>query len=112
MKTGAMICGIIGGLLGIVIGTFGAGVGALASAAGNSSGELLQFISLAIPIASIAGGALTRANGILAALLMAASAIGMVSVFGVNVFTSIPLALSAIGALLAYLSVTKNMTQQ
>lgn len=105
MKIGAMICGIIGGLLGMVIGMFGAGVGALASATGDSSGAFLQMMSLAIPIASIAGGALTQVNSLLAAVLMIASALGMIFLFGVNAFTGIPLTLTAIGAVLAYQSI-------
>ena len=108
MRTGAMVCGIIGGLVGLVIGMFGAGVGAMASAAGAAGAGMLQLVSIGIPVASIVGAALSKANAFLAGLLMAVSAAGMAFVFGVNAFTGIPLALSGIGALLAFGSASER----
>lgn len=108
MKTAAMVCGIIGGLLGLVIGMFGAGVGALASASGASGAGLFQLISIALPVAAIVGGAISKANAILAGLLMAGSTAGMGFIFGVNAFTGIPLALMGVGALLAFISTNES----
>lgn len=108
MKSGAMVCGIVGGLIGLLIGMFGAGVGALASAAGSSGAGMLQLVSIAIPVAAIVGGAISKANAVVAGLLMAASAAGMAFVFGVNLFTGIPLALTGVGALLAFMSMNEG----
>jgi hypothetical protein len=108
MKTGAMICGIIGGLFGLIIGMFGAGIGAMASAAGSSGAGIFQLISIGIPVASIVGGAIAKASAIAAGILMAASAAGMGYVFGVNAFTGIPLALTGVGALLAFTSTSER----
>ncbi len=108
MKTGAMICGIVGGIFGLIIGMFGAGVGAMASAAGASGAGMFQLISIAIPVASVVGGAVTKANALAAGILMAASTAGMAYIFGVNAFTGIPLALTGIGALLAFMATSER----
>ena len=108
MSIAAMICGLIGGILGIFIGMAGYGYGSFvgfmeptsASAARN-----YQLISLAVPIAGIVGAAIVRANALIAGLLMAASAAGMFHQFGFNMFTGVPLALTAVGALLAFAAI-------
>jgi hypothetical protein len=72
-----MILGIIGGLYGLSIGLFGYGLGALAGAGGAAHAGFFQFISLAIPIASIVGGAIVKAKPMVGAGLMLLSAAGM-----------------------------------
>src|SRR5262245_19402968 len=108
MKTGAMICGIIGGVFSLLFGIFGAGVGAVAQAAGEKSAELFQVVSVVSPVAGIVGGAIVKANAVLAGLLMVASVLGIAYNFGVNAFTGIPLALTGVGALLAFISITEQ----
>lgn len=66
MKTAAMVCGIIGELFGLLIGFFGAGLEALASASGASGAAFFQLVSIAIPVAAIAGGAISKANAVFA----------------------------------------------
>lgn len=104
MQVAAMILGILGGLFGLSIGMFGAGLGSLASAAGDSGGSGLAIVSLLIPIAGLIGGALVKVNHVIAGVLMGLSVLGMGALFGVHMFTAIPLALSGVGSLLAFLS--------
>ena len=66
--------------------------------------------SIAIPAASIIGGAISKANAIFAGILMTLSVIGMALVFGFNGFTAIPLILTAIAALLAFLAAGSGHT--
>lgn len=104
MRVGAMVLGILGGIAGLMIGLFGYALGALAAAGGSGAGAMLQIVSVAIPVASIVGGSMTKAKPLVAGALMGASAIGMVLVFDFNVFTAVPVALSGIGALGAVLA--------
>ncbi len=80
----------------------------MASAAGSAGAGLLQVVSIAIPVTAIVGGAITKANAIVAGVLMVASVLGMALVFGVNGFTGIPLALTGVGALLAFVSTSEQ----
>lgn len=62
---------------------------------------------MAIPIASLVGRGLAKANSIVAGVLMLASAAGMLLVFGFTFFTAIPLVLNAIGGALALMAASE-----
>ncbi len=110
MRNSALILGIVGGLWGMVVGFFGYGYTVLLA---NYGDELQGFVSqvqnpalikaagLVAPILAIAGGAMARSRNLAAAALMLASAVGMYWAFGFGVFTMFPIAMCALGGLLA-----------
>jgi len=124
MRIAAMILGLIGGITGMLVGFFGYGLAELWSwladqaqtvevqtglAVGEDLGDpqapwLTRALSLASPILGITGGALALSARWPAALMMAASAGGMFWAFGFGVFTMFPIAMCAVGSLLAALA--------
>jgi len=110
MLVSAMILGILGGIFGLLVGLFGYVVGGLAGAAGESGGGFLQIVSIAIPVASIVGGAMVKGNTMTGAGLMILSAVGMTVIFGFNFFTAIPLVLSTLGGVLGFITANQMKT--
>jgi len=97
----------MGGLAGFLVGYLCSAVlTGLAESLGWDNGGFYQAIAIAIglPIAAIAGGRLTHSNSILAGILMAISAVGMALTYGMDSFGIVPVALTAAGAMLAFLS--------
>jgi len=101
MKTGALVLGIIGGLVALLYGLLGYG---LASLAGGAEGAgLLKLLSIALPIAALIGAGMVKAKPVIGAALMAIGAIGFVLILGFNFFSLIPVVLLGLGALLGFL---------
>jgi len=119
MLNAAMLLGIIGGIVGMIVGFFGYGFAEVLSwlasflqevesetgfSAEIEAGEdpmVTRLISLFSPILAIAGGAMVREYPLFGAVLMLASAAGMFHGFGFGVFTMFPIAMCAIAGLLA-----------
>lgn len=124
MRNAAMILGIIGGVTGMAVGFFGYGFAEvwswLASQAqqvevhtgvdiGQPVGQpqeplVTRMLALASPILGITGGALVASSAGVAAILLAASAVGMYLGFGFGVFTMFPIAMCGVAAALAALA--------
>ena len=112
MKNAAMVLGIIGGVVGMVVGFFGYGWTELVSwFSGASHGasdslihadnpDRIRFISLFAPILSIAGGAMSTQRPLIGAVLMVLSSIGMYWGFGFGVFTMFPIAMCLVAGLM------------
>ncbi|MEM9780932.1 MAG: hypothetical protein AAF899_00510 [Pseudomonadota bacterium] len=117
MLNAAMVLGIVGGLVGMVVGFFGYGFQeawtliesfvsdvsprAAAEIAPEGDPAIIKLISLLAPILSIAGGAMVHSQRVPGAALMAVSAGGMTYGFGFNVFTMFPIAMCGVAAILA-----------
>jgi hypothetical protein len=106
MKNAAMVLGIIGGTIGMIVGFFGYGwteaaswfSSATSGLSDRAVGEIdnpdrIRFISLFAPILSIAGGAMSPGRPLFGAILMVLSAVGLFWGFGFNVFTMFPIAM-------------------
>ena len=124
MRIAAMVLGLIGGIVGMFVGFFGYGFAELwswlASQAqsvemqtglpvAESAGDpeepwLTRALALVSPILGITGGAMATSLKWPAAAFMAASAGGMFWGFGFGVFTMFPIAMCALGSLLAALA--------
>ncbi len=111
MKSGAMVLGIIGGLIALIYGFVGFGLGSLADAGQAGSGTMVKFLSLVLPIAALIGAGMVKSKPVVGAVLMALAGLGFVLVLGFNFFSLIPVVLLGLAAILGFLSMqedTKN----
>ena len=97
MKVGALVLGIIGGLVALLYGVFGYGLGSLTGDGGA------KFLSIGLPIAALVGAGMVTAKPVIGATLMAIAAMGFVLILGFNFFSLIPVVLLGLGALLGFL---------
>lgn len=112
MRNAALILGIIGGLWGMLVGFFSFGYTELVErfreleeiTGSVADPALIRTTSLVAPILAIAGGAMARSQNIAAGVLLLVSAAGMNYAFGFGVFTMFPIAMCAVGGLLALLA--------
>ncbi len=101
MKTGALVLGIIGGLIALIYGLVGYGLG-IGSAA---------LAEVALPVAALIGAGMVKAKPVIGAALMAIGAIGFVLILGFNFFSLIPVVLLGLGALLGFLGMQEDAKQ-
>lgn len=109
MRNAALVLGIIGGVIGMIVGFFGYGyvefinwfgeVPDLAEQVDNPG--LIQTASIVSPLLAIAGGAMSKMRALWGGVLMLISAGGMYYAFGFNVGTMFPIAMCALGGILA-----------
>ncbi|MFV1877303.1 hypothetical protein [Nioella sp.] len=109
MRNAALVLGIIGGMLGMIVGFFGYGyvtfidtfgeVPDIASQVENP--DLIKAASIISPILALAGGAMARARALWGGIFLLMSAAGMYYAFGFGVFTMFPIALCGLGGVLA-----------
>lgn len=117
MKVG-MVLGIMGGVIALLIGSLGYGltstVSYLATSTDNPSGaEEMEFYSIAaiaLPIVALVGAGLALRNPLISAVLMAASALGMLAVFGIGMISLVPTILLGVASLLIFLNL-QNRSQ-
>ncbi|MGR3289774.1 MAG: hypothetical protein ACU0C9_01065 [Paracoccaceae bacterium] len=109
MRNAALMLGIIGGLVGMIVGFFSYGytefidwfgeVPDIAEQVDNV--RLVRMAGLFAPLLAIAGGAMARSRAMIGGVLMLISAAGMFAGFGFGVFTMFPIAMCALGGVLA-----------
>ena len=109
MRNAALVLGIIGGLIGMVVGFFSYGYTEFIDRFGEIEGlasqvdnvDLIRAASFFAPLRALAGGAMARARALWGGVLMLLSAAGMYHAFHFNVFTMFPIGFCALGGLLA-----------
>jgi len=109
MRNAALMLGIIGGLTGMIVGFFSYGYTEFIAWFGEvpniaeqvENVRLIRTVSLVSPLMAIAGGAMARSRAALGGVLLIASSAGMYYGFGFGVFTMFPIAMCALGGLLA-----------
>jgi len=109
MRNAALTLGVIGGIIGMIVGFFSYGytefidwfgeIDNLAEQVDNV--RLIRTVSLFSPLLAIAGGAMARSRAMPGGILMLISAAGMYYGFGFGVFTMFPIAMTALGGVLA-----------
>ncbi|MGC9369199.1 MAG: hypothetical protein ACP5DX_06620 [Paracoccaceae bacterium] len=112
MRNAALTLGVIAGIIGLIVGFFGYGYTVFIDWFGEvedvaeqvDNPELIRAASLLSPILAIAGGAMARSQNVAAGVLMLLSAAGMYWAFSFNVFTMFPIAMCALGGILALLA--------
>lgn len=109
MRNAALVLGLIGGVLAMIVGFFGYGytdfiekngeIGDLARQVDHPM--VIRAASFLAPILAIAGGAMARSQNVPAGVLMLASALAIWLAFGFGVFTMFPIAMCGLGGILA-----------
>ncbi|WP_127901924.1 hypothetical protein [Solirhodobacter olei] len=109
MRNAALILGVIGGLIAMVVGFFGYGytevvrnhaeVGQMFGEVSN--GQLIQVTSFLAPLLALAGGAMAKVRALWGGILMIVAAVLMFNAFGFGVFTMFPIGFCLVGGLLA-----------
>ncbi|ATG47538.1 hypothetical protein [Celeribacter ethanolicus] len=109
MRNAALVLGILGGVLAMLVGFFSYGYTEAIDHWGEVEGlfeqvrnvDLIRATSFFAPILAIAGGAMARARALWGGGLMLLAAALMYNGFGFNVFTMFPLGFCVLGGLLA-----------
>lgn len=112
MRNAALMLGVIGGLLALVVGFFSYGYTEFINAFGEIEGVaeqvdrvgLIRTVSFVAPLLAIAGGAMARSLALWGGLLMLVAAGLMLYAFHFNVFTMFPIGMTGLGGLLALLA--------
>ena len=114
MRNAALVLGIIGGLVDMIVGFFSYGYTEFIDWAGQEIPDtfqqvdnvgLIKFMSLFSPLLAIAGGAMARSRAMLGGGLLLLSSAGMFFAFGFGAFTMFPIAMCALGGVLALAAV-------
>ena len=109
MRNAALVLGIIGGVVGMMVGFFSYGYATLVERF-SEVGEVIGFFenpafvkaaSFLAPLLAIAGGAMARARALWGGVLMIASALGMYAAFGFNFATMFPIGMVGVAGVLA-----------
>ena len=103
MKTGALVLGIIGGLIALLYGFAGYALGSVGGSV------VLKMLSVGLPVAALIGAGIVKANPSIGAALMGIVAIALVLILGFNLFTLIPVVLLGLGAFLGFLGLQEDM---
>ena len=109
MRNAALVLGVIGGVLAMLVGFFSYGYTELVDQFGEIDGiakqvenvGLIRAVSFLSPVLAIAGGAMAKMRALWGGALMLISAGAMVYAFGFNVFTMFPVGFTALGGILA-----------
>ena len=109
MRNAALVLGLIGGTLAMIVGFFVYGytvfidwfgeIPDLAYQAENP--QLLRTAAFVAPLLAIAGGAMAKARALWGGILMLLAAGGLLYALGFGVFTMFPIAMCALGGVLA-----------
>jgi hypothetical protein len=112
MRNAALVLGLIGGVLAMIVGFFVYGYVVFVDWFGEvpdlarqvDDPQRMQAISLLAPILGIAGGAMARARALWGGALMLIAAAGLWHGLGFGVFTMFPISCLGLGGLLAVLA--------
>lgn len=109
MRNAALVLGIIGGLMAMLVGFFSYGYTEAVNRYGEIEGlfeqvaniEVIRAASFLSPLLAIAGGAMAKVRALWGGVLLLLSAGGMYYAFGFNVFTMFPIGFCLVGGVLA-----------
>jgi hypothetical protein len=109
MRNAALMLGIIGGLIAMLVGFFGYGYTVMVETHTEveelfgqvDNVQLIRVASFLAPLLAIAGGAMARIRAMWGGVLMLVAGGLMYLAFGFGVFTMFPIGFCIIGGLLA-----------
>lgn len=109
MRNAALVLGVLGGVLAMIVGFFVYGYIELSAAVPEvpevfgqvDDPDLLRLTSLTAPLLAIAGGAMARVRALWGGILLLIASVGIYHGLGFGVFTMFPIAFCAVGGVLA-----------
>jgi len=109
MRNAALILGIVGGLIAMVVGFFSYGYTVVAEQSVDvetlfgqvDNVQMIRVASFIAPLLAIAGGAMARIRALWGGALMLVAAGLMYVAFGFGVFTMFPIGFCLVGGVLA-----------
>ncbi|WP_296762372.1 hypothetical protein [Sediminimonas sp.] len=109
MRNAALVLGVIGGIVGMLVGFFSYGYTEAVDRFGEIEGlaeqvanvEVIRAASFLSPLLAIAGAAMAKVRALWGGILLLISTGGMYYAFGFNVFTMFPLGFCGLAGLLA-----------
>lgn len=109
MRNAALVLGIIGGVIAMLVGFVGFGYTELVQSHSEVSDIfgrfgnplLVRLASFLAPILAIAGGAMAKIRALIGGILMLLASLLMYLAFGFNAFTMFPIGFCVLGAILA-----------
>ncbi|MEQ8293608.1 MAG: hypothetical protein RIA08_15510 [Roseovarius sp.] len=109
MRNAALLLGVIGGLMALLVGFFAYGYTEAIDRYGEIDGlayqvdrvGVIRAVSFAAPLLAIAGGGMARVRALWGGVLLLISAGLMLYAFDFNVFTMFPIGMTALGGLMA-----------
>jgi len=109
MRNAAMVLGVIGGCLAVLVGFFSYGYTEVVNRYGEVEGllhqvndpALIRTASFVAPLLAIAGGAMARIRALWGGVLLLVAAGLMYYAFGFGVFTMFPIGMTGLAGLLA-----------
>lgn len=109
MRNAALVLGIIGGLLAMLVGFFGYGYTQVIEQHGEIQGlaeqvdnvGLIRGVSFLAPIMAIAGGAMAKIRALWGGGLLLVAGALIYYAFGFGVFTMFPIGFCVLGGILA-----------
>ncbi|MBC7163445.1 MAG: hypothetical protein H5U15_00395 [Roseovarius sp.] len=109
MRNAAMVLGVIGGCLAVLVGFFSYGYTEVVNRYGEVEGllhqvndpALIRTASFVAPLLAIAGGAMARIRALWGGVLLLVAAGLMYYAFGFGVFTMFPIGMTGLAGVLA-----------
>lgn len=109
MRNAALVLGVIGGLIAMVVGFFSYGYTVVSENHAEveqifgqfDNVQLIRMASFVAPLLAIAGGAMARVRALWAGIMLLVSAGLMYFAFGFGVFTMFPIGFCLVGGILA-----------
>jgi len=108
MRNAALMLGVLGGVVGMIVGFFVYGWTQLAEVTELvdqvDNLDRTRAVSFLAPVLAVAGGAMARSRAMIAGAVMLISAVGMYWGFGFNFATMFPIGMVGLGGILALLA--------
>ena len=103
MRVAAFICGLLAGLISLLLGMAGSVAFGLASSAGSAWGGVYLVLAYAIPIGMLVGAGLSFNKPLAGSIVLLASVAASVLAFGFGGFSLLPTVLALVAAALAFM---------
>lgn len=104
MRTGALVIGLLGGLVSVLYGLLGYGLAGFAESGYPASAMGVKILSVVVPILALLGAGMVLSRPLLGGLLMGTASAVFFVLLGFNVFSLVPVVLLGCGALLGFLA--------
>ena len=112
MRVAAFICGLLAGLISLLLGMAGSVAFGLASSAGSALGSVYLVLAYAIPIGMLVGAGLSLSKPLIGSIVLVAAVAASVLAFGFGGFSLLPTVLALVAAALAFLGHRQSLAAE